>query len=306
MSANSSSFTTAFSLLAPAKLNLFLHITGRRDDGYHQLQTLFQLLDFGDRITFEPTQSGVISLHCDYSLIDTENSNSVSSSGPVSSISMPMDNNLIMQAARRLQRLSGPNAEGVKITVKKKLPSGAGLGGGSSDAAATLIALKRIWKLDLSEKRLCEIGLELGADLPVFIQGKSAWAEGIGEQLQPVDIEESWYLVITPNCSVSTAEIFCHEHLTRNSPAIKMADFLAGRSRNDCESVTRELYPQVREALKWLSQFGEAKMTGTGSSIFALYVDEESARQSLKKLPEQFSGFVAKGINSLEHRFNEA
>jgi len=306
MPANPSSFTTAFSLLAPAKLNLFLHITGRRNDGYHELQTLFQLLDFGDRLTFEPTQSGVISLHCDYSSILTESSTFVSSGGFIPSRCMPLDDNLIMQAARRLQQLSGLDVEGVKITLNKKIPSGAGLGGGSSDAAATLIALKRIWKLDLSEQHLCEIGLELGADVPVFIQGRSAWAEGIGEQLQPVDLGESWYLVITPNCSVSTAEIFCHEHLTRNSPAIKMADFLAGRSRNDCEHVTRQIYPQVHEALKWLGQFGDAKMTGTGSSIFALFVDEETARQSLKKLPEHFNGFVAKGINSLEHRFNEA
>lgn len=280
------------SLLAPAKLNLFLHITGRRADGYHELQTLFQLLDYGDQMQFEKAEPGVISLHLD----------KAESASPATGIeSLPMDNNLIMQAAKRLREVAGSVAVGAKISLQKRIPIGAGLGGGSANAAITLVALNRLWGLKLDKDQLSAIGLELGADVPLFIAGRSAWAEGIGERLRPVELGDTWYLVACPNCSVATAEIFCDEHLTRNSQAIKMHDFLAGRARNDCESVTRKRYPQVDQAIKCLSKFAETRMTGTGSSIFARFKDEASARNVLAKLPEELPGFVAKGIDSLPH-----
>ncbi len=277
----------ALRLLAPAKLNLFLHITGRRADGYHQLQTLFQLLDYGDLVEFEQSAPGVISLHTDRE-------------------DLPIDGNLIIEAANRLKAESGNPDAGVRISLHKRIPIGAGLGGGSADAAITLVALNEFWGLQLGVEKLCEIGVTLGADVPVFIRGKSAWGEGIGDLLQPVELDETWYLVTTPDCPVQTAEIFCHEQLTRNSAAIKMADFLAGRARNDCESVTRKLYPEVDQAIEWLAQFTEARMTGTGSSVFGVFPDEESANKILEKLPPYLQGFVARGINSLEHGFNGA
>lgn len=283
--------TDSLQLLAPAKLNLFLHVTGRRADGYHELQTLFQLLEYGDSMEFAHAEDGVLALH-----VPSVAGNTV----------LPLDNNLILQAAHRLKSLCPQQDAGASITLYKRIPLGAGLGGGSSNAALTLLALNALWQLNLSVEQLCEIGVKLGADVPVFIRGRSAWAEGIGERLQPVELAESWYLVITPECAVSTAEIFSHEQLTRNSPAITIADFLAGRARNDCESVTRKLYAEVDAALNWLAQFTDARMTGTGSSIFASFPDKESADTILAKLPVHLSGFVAKGINSLEQEFHAA
>lgn len=271
--------------LAPAKLNLFLHITGRRSDGYHELQTLFQLLDFGDYMQFETDRSGILSLHLSYADGLTQD--------------VPLDNNLVLRAAELLRVTAGEPTLGASITLEKRLPSGAGLGGGSSDAATCLGALNRLWQLDLSEDRLCEIGVKLGADVPVFIRGKSAWAEGIGERLQPVELGDSWYVVVSPNCSVSTAAIFCHEHLTRNSQAIKMADFLGGTARNDCESVTRKLHPEVDQAFEILAPIADFRMTGTGSSLFARFDSEAAAREVLNTLPESLPGFLAKGIDSL-------
>ncbi|PCJ26218.1 MAG: 4-(cytidine 5'-diphospho)-2-C-methyl-D-erythritol kinase [SAR86 cluster bacterium] len=282
----------SITLLAPAKLNLFLHITGRRADGYHELQTLFQLLDYGDKLTFESADAGVLSLH-----VSTTEMANVNASAE--SEAFPLDNNLILVAARKLLEISDNPLLGAKITLKKQIPMGAGLGGGSSDAAITLIALNQLWGLQLDENQLCAIGIKLGADVPVFIRGRSAWAEGIGEQLNPVELGDFWYLVACPQCSVSTREVFCHEQLTRNTQAIKMADFLAGSARNDCESVTRKLYPQVDQAIKCLSQFAETRMTGTGSSIFARFEDEAAARTVLKALPDSLPGFVAKGIDSI-------
>ncbi len=276
--------------LAPAKLNLFLHITGRRADGYHQLQTLFQLLDYGDQMQFEPADDGQISLHLQ---------SAANSSIATGIEALPMENNLVMTAANRLAQDYGSSKYGAKISLCKRIPMGAGLGGGSANAAITLVALNQLWGLGLSTDQLCELGIKLGADVPLFIRGRSAWGEGIGERLRPVELGDSWYLVLTPNCSVATSEIFCHEHLTRNSQAIKMADFLAGRVRNDCESVTRKLYPEVDQALEYLAQFAEARMTGTGSSVFARFEDEASAQVGLDKLPANMQGFVAKGIDSL-------
>ena len=177
---------------------------------------------------------------------------------------------------------------------------GGGLGGGSSNAATTLIALNRYWQLNLSLTELKALGLQLGADVPLFIDGKSAWGEGVGEKLQAVTLPPRWFLVATPDCAVSTAEIFNHENLTRNSPAIKMADFLAGVARNDCESITCDLYPEVEQALTWLTQFGQARMTGTGASVFADFTAETKANAALSQLPARWQGFVACGLNSLE------
>lgn len=271
--------------LAPAKLNLFLHITGRRADGYHDLQTLFQLLDYGDVMRFATSEDGILALHLSY----------------VGDIArdVPLDNNLVIRAAELLRSAANRPRLGARITLEKRLPSGAGLGGGSSNAATCLRALNRLWALELSEDALCEIGVALGADVPVFLRGKSAWAEGIGERLSPVELGDSWYLVVSPKCSVATAAIFCHEHLTRNSQAIKMADFLAGSARNDCESVTRELHPEVDQAFESLAQFADFRMTGTGSSLFARFDSEAAAREVLDKLPKHLPGFVARGIDSL-------
>ena len=276
--------------LAPAKLNLFLHITGRRQDGYHELQTVFQLLDFGDKMSFEVSDDGILSLH-------------LSSSDGVEN-DTPLDNNLVTKAAALLRLEAGNPLLGASISLNKRLPSGAGLGGGSSNAATCLAALNRLWRLNLSTDKLCEIGVKLGADVPVFIRGKSAWAEGIGEQLSPVELGNSWYLVVSPKCSVSTVEVFCHEHLTRNSQAIKMADFLAGSARNDCESVTRKLHPEVDQAFEILAKFADFRMTGTGSSLFASFEREAAAKKVLNALPENLPGFVAKGIDSLEQDYS--
>jgi len=276
--------------LAPAKLNLFLHITGRRQDGYHELQTVFQLLDFGDKMSFEVSDDGILSLH-------------LSSSDGVEN-DTPLDNNLVTKAAALLRLEAGNPLLGASISLNKRLPSGAGLGGGSSNAATCLAALNRLWRLNLSTDKLCEIGVKLGADVPVFIRGKSAWAEGIGEQLSPVELGNSWYLVVSPKCSVSTVEVFCHEHLTRNSQAIKMADFLAGSARNDCESVTRKLHPEVDQAFEILAKIADFRMTGTGSSLFASFECEAAAKKVLKTLPDNLPGFVAKGIDSLEQDYS--
>ncbi len=271
-------------LLAPAKLNLFLHILGRRPDGYHELQTLFRLLDFGDWLQFEVSEDPVLSLHVD----------------AASSIKdLPLEGNLILQAATRLQAIC-PKPRGVSITVEKHIPMGGGLGGGSADAGITLRALNELWDLHLPAAELMAIGQELGADVPVFVLGQSAWAEGIGERLQPVSLPPAWYLVLTPACEVATAAVFTHEQLTRNSSAIKMADFLAGRSRNDCEPVSRGLYAEVDTALNWLEKFAPARMTGTGAAVFASFDTEAEARAIFEQRPAELDGFIAQGLNSLE------
>lgn len=280
------------SLLAPAKLNLFLHVTARRADGYHELQTLFQLLDHGDRLRFAPQEGGLISLH----IGDTH----AKSWDTHRSAIPPLESNLILRAAFELARLTGCK-EGAAITLEKRLPIGGGLGGGSSNAAVSLLALNELWQLGLSMEELCRIGVGLGADVPVFIRGRSAWGEGVGEILEPVALPEQWYLVVTPPCQVSTATVFKDENLTRNSAKIRIADFLAGRCRNDCEPVTRRLYPAVDEALSWLGQFGEARMSGTGASVFIALANEAAAGEILAGLPAGWNGFAAKGVERMEH-----
>lgn len=264
-------------LLSPAKLNLFLHITGQRGDGYHELQTLFQLLDWGDRLQFKSNNSGEISLHG-------------------ADLGIPAEQNLIVKAAQALPR--NTSKQGVSIHLEKRIPEGGGLGGGSSNAAATLLAMNYLWNLQLGDKALQKIGAKLGADVPVFVAGHTAWAEGIGEFLTPVELPETWYLVIAPGCHVSTAEIFSNEQLTRNTSPIKMAAFFEGNSRNDCQQLVRNLHKEVDNALNWLDNFGTAKLTGTGACVFASFDDEQAATSALSQLPESMSGFVARGINT--------
>lgn len=268
--------TTPLILQCPAKLNLFLHITGRRADGYHTLQTLFQIIDLCDSLQLSPTQDGEISLRCS-----------------VASLAGP--DNLVLRAAHALRDASGCTA-GIAMSLEKRIPMGAGLGGGSSDAASTLLGLNQLWSTGFSIDALAQIGLRLGADVPLFVRGLSAWAEGIGEILTPVELPSKIYLVICPNCHVSTQEIFSHQQLTRNTTAIKMAAFLAGHTRNDCENVVRSLYPPVDEALEWLDQFAQARMTGTGASVFAAFDTAAEAQQVLAQLPSGTTGFVARGL----------
>ena len=291
----------SLSLLAPAKLNLFLHVTGRRADGYHELQTLFQLLDYGDRLHFALQEEGVISLHIRDANPISRDTHRKTVSGDARQVDVvPLENNLILRAAAELARVSGCKA-GAAITLDKRLPVGGGLGGGSSDAAAGLLALNELWGLGLSVDELCRIGVGLGADVPVFVRGRSAWGEGIGETLEPLALPEQWYLVVTPPCEVSTAAVFNDENLTRNSAKIRIADFLAGRCRNDCEPVTRRLYPAVDEALSWLGRFGEARMSGTGASVFIALADEAAGGEILAGLPAGWNGFAAKGIERMRH-----
>lgn len=268
--------TESITLSSPAKLNLFLHITGRRANGYHDLQTVFQLIDYNDDLEFATEKTGILTLHCNNS-------------------ELAGASNLALRAARALQEYTG-SKQGASIYLHKRIPMGAGLGGGSSNAATTLVALNRLWDTHLSVEQLCKLGATLGADVPVFVRGESAWAEGIGEILTPIELPQRFYLVITPDCHVSTADIFSHQQLTRNTTAIKMAAFLARHTRNDCENVVRKLYPPVDEALNWLDQYAPARMTGTGASVFAGFDTEAQARAVLSALPVEMKGFVAQGL----------
>ena len=278
---NEASFTTA-SWPAPAKLNLFLHITGRRPDGYHTLQTLFQFLDVGDELRFDLTRDGRIARA---SLLP----------------GVPEERDLCVRAARLLQVASG-TTQGAVIHLDKRLPLGGGLGGGSSDAATTLLALNELWGCALAPEALATLGLKLGADVPVFVRGHAAWAEGVGEILTPAEPPEGWVVVLVPAVSVSTAQVFAaydrELDLTPYSPAITIRDFHAGRGRNDLEPVVRRLYPEVDNALKWLGNFGDARMTGSGACVFLPVADEESGRVILAQCPAVLAGgFVARGWN---------
>jgi 4-diphosphocytidyl-2-C-methyl-D-erythritol kinase len=235
-------------------------------------------------MTFAPNDSGLLSL---------------SAHGPTAN-TMPLDGNLILRAAELLRATCPGKTLGADILIDKRLPAGAGLGGGSSDAAATLVSLNQLWELGLTREQLGAIGVTLGADVPVFVRGHSAWAEGVGDQLTDIMLGQRIYLVATPNCAVSTAEIFGMPDLTRNTQAIKMPDFLAGRSRNDCEAVTRRLYPLVASTIDWLAQYASARMTGTGASVFAEFNDSDSAQAALQDLPDYCTGFVARGIDKIE------
>ncbi|WP_286928852.1 4-(cytidine 5'-diphospho)-2-C-methyl-D-erythritol kinase [Pseudomonas sp. UBA7721] len=273
----------ALTLPAPAKLNLWLHIIGRRADGYHELETVFQFLDHGDELSFAVREDGVIRLHSD---LDT----------------VPHDSNLIVRAARQLQAQSGTPL-GADIWLNKVLPMGGGIGGGSSDAATTLLGLAHLWQLEWDEDRLAALGLGLGADVPVFVRGHAAFAQGVGEQLTPVDPEQPWYVVLVPQVSVSTAEIFSHPQLTRDSLPLKMRPVPKGNSRNDCQPVVEQNYPEVRNALNSLGKFIEARLTGTGSCVFGAFPSKAEADKVLALLSATQTGFVAKGSNiSMLHR----
>ena len=262
---------------APAKLNLFLHIIGQRPNGYHELQTVFQLLDCGDDLKFERTNDGIVSL--------TDNLADVAAI-----------DNLVYRAAVALKAHANVSY-GATIELTKRLPAGGGLGGGSSDAATTLLALNKLWQCGLSLSELAAIGLVLGADIPVFIHGRTAWAEGVGEKLTPVVIPPKWYLVIHPKIMVSTTAVFGHKNLTRNGRAITLAAFLEGQGHNDCESVVRNTYPAVDKALNWLSQFAKPSLTGTGACIFAAFSDKANAEKVLEKLPATWQGLIACGVD---------
>ncbi len=283
----------SLTLLSPAKLNLFLHINGRRPDGYHELQTLFQLLDFGDTLHFEKNQSGTVRLKT-----------------PLPGV--PEGDNLIVRAAKLLLPHRKSATDGTEIAIDKQLPMGGGIGGGSSNAATTLLALNKLWNCQLSVKKLAELGRNLGADVPVFVHGHSAFAEGVGEILQAVELPEYWYLVLTPDCHVSTAEIFSNELLTRDTPKIKIAPALEGqgfsKTHNDCEALVKTLYPPIGEAINWLNQFGTGRLTGTGACCFCRFESEAEARQVLNEARSTFKGFIAKGVNlsPAHQRLNEA
>lgn len=262
---------------APAKLNLFLHVVGRRPDGYHLLQSVFRFLDYGDRLHFKLRQDGRVTRTTDLP-------------------GVPQEKDLVVRAARLLQEATGCTL-GVDIAVEKHLPMGGGLGGGSSDAATVLLALNRLWHLDLPRAELQRLGLQLGADVPVFVFGESAFAEGVGELLQPVSLPPAWYVVIVPAVAVATAEIFAAPELTRDTTSIKMCDLSTAQLRNDLQAVVCARYPEVATCLNWLEQFGNARMTGSGACVFAEFATQHEAHQALARKPAKWQGFVAQGLD---------
>ena len=267
---------------SPAKLNLFLYITGRRADGYHDLQTLFQFLDYGDSLDIEPRNDDAIRLLT-----------------PVPGVAD--EDNLIVRAARMLAAKARDNGFrgplGADIAVEKQLPMGGGLGGGSSNAATTLVALNHLWKTGFSDEQLAELGVTLGADVPVFVRGRAAFAEGVGEVLTFVEPEEKWYLVAHPGESISTPVIFNDPELPRNTPKRRLDTLLKCEFRNDCEVIARKRFRKVDAALSWLLEYAPSRLTGTGACVFAEFDTESAARQVLKQAPEWLHGFVARGVN---------
>jgi 4-diphosphocytidyl-2-C-methyl-D-erythritol kinase len=266
---------------APAKLNLFLHVTGRRPDGYHELQTLFQLIDLSDTVSLSVTDDGRIQR-------------------PAGPAGVDPDSDLTVRAAKALQAATGCRA-GVSIRIAKRIPMGGGLGGGSSDAATVLLALNHLWGCRLPVDELARLGLPLGADVPVFVRGSSAWAEGVGERLVPVELPERWYVVIHPGVAVPTRDVFQSPELTRNTPVITIRAFFGpdggSGSRNDCEPVVRARYPEVADALSWLGNFAPARLTGTGSCIFAAFGSAIDAERVAARAPDRWRSYVARGLN---------
>lgn len=270
----------SLTLPAPAKLNRLLRITGRRPDGYHELQTLFQFLDHGDTLRLTRRDDAEIRL-------------------TPALPGVPAETNLILRAARRLQAESGTRW-GADIHLEKRLPLGGGLGGGSSDAATALHGLERLWGLDLGERRLAELGLRLGADVPVFVHGRAAWAEGVGERLTPVELDTPWFLVVHPGVTVPTAEVFGAAELTRNTPPITMARALEGGAaswHNDCEATVRRRYPEVARALDWLGARAPSMLTGTGACVFARLDSRADAERLADQVPGHWQAFAARGLN---------
>jgi 4-diphosphocytidyl-2-C-methyl-D-erythritol kinase len=263
--------------VAPAKLNLMLQIVGRRADGYHELQTVFQIIDLHDTVYLTAL---------DHAAIERP-------SGPDS---VAAEDDLTVRAARKLQATVG-TAQGARIEVHKRIPMGGGLGGGSSDAAAVLVGLNELWRGGLSVDELAALGLELGADVPVFVRGSSAWAEGLGERLTPVSLPSTWYVVIHPGVAVPTREIFQANELTRNSPVTTIRGFFDSGGRNDCEPVVRARFPQVAEALDWLARFAPSRLTGTGACVFASFKSAADAERVAARVPDQWTSFVARGLD---------
>ena len=267
----------ARSFPAPGKLNLMLRVVGRRADGYHLLQTVFRFIDYGDTLTFRLRRDGVI--------------NRVNA---VEGVTVEQD--LALRAARLLRDCAGAKA-GVDITLDKRLPLGGGLGGGSSDAATTLLALNCLWELDLARARLLELALELGADVPVFVFGENAWAEGVGEELRSVILPPAWYVVLAPPVTVSTQRIFAHPGLKRDTKMVRIQSFsAAGPNENDLQAVVCQEHPEIGRHLAWLNQFGRAMLTGSGACVFAAFDSAGEAREVLAKLPGSMTGFVARGL----------
>ncbi|MBE0362493.1 4-diphosphocytidyl-2-C-methyl-D-erythritol kinase [Pseudoalteromonas ulvae UL12] len=267
---------TSLSLIAPAKLNLFLHINGRRADGYHELETLFVFLNYGDQLDFTVNPNGQIQLSCDNQALAN-------------------NDNLIIKAARALKEHSHALL-GVDIHLTKRLPMGGGVGGGSSDAATTLLALNQLWQCGYTLDQLAEIGLTLGADVPVFVRGFAAIAHGIGEQLEAVDLPPSWYLVVHPNVHISTQAIFTHPDLPRDTPKLS-GPWQSAKLYNDCESLVKKLAPEVEKTLLWLLEYAPSRMTGTGACCFASFAEEADALKALNALPAHWQGFVAQSVN---------
>lgn len=262
---------------APAKLNLFLHVTGRRADGYHELQTVFRFVDHGDRLRFAVRDDGVVRRVA----------------GPAN---VPEDLDLTIRAARLLQRETGVRS-GADVAVEKHLPMGGGLGGGSTDAATALLVLNHLWGTGLRRAELQALALQLGADVPVFVFGRSAFAEGVGEILVPIDLPPAWYVVVAPAAHVSTVEVFRHPELTRDTDRIRMPAFFSEPTRNDLQAVVSALVPEVRQALEWLGSFGPARMTGSGSCVFCGFPSEREAREVWSRRPAGTQGFVAAGLD---------
>ena len=268
---------------SPAKLNLFLYITGQRPDGYHTLQTLFQFLDYGDTLTITPRTDGQLRLLT-----------------PVAGV--PDEENLIIRAARLLMKAAAetgrlPAGSGADISIEKRLSMGGGLGGGSSNAATVLVALNHLWQCGLPEDELATLGLTLGADVPVFVRGHAAFAEGVGEVLTPVDVAEKWYLVAHPGVSIPTPIIFRDPELPRNTPVRSIETLLNCEFGNDCEVIARKRFREVDDVLSWLLEYAPSRLTGTGACVFAEFDTELAARQVLEQAPEWLQGFVAKGVN---------
>ena len=271
------SLNPVWRLPAPAKLNLFLHITGMREDGYHNLQTIFQILDYSDEVSLSLRQDGLI---CRTNGLED----------------VPADEDLIVRAAQALKSYTG-TAYGANVGVEKKLPVGGGIGGGSSDAATTLLGLNELWQCGLEKAELLSIAAKLGADVPVFVNGYSAWAEGIGEKLTTLELPELWYLVIHPGVFISTAKLFSSELLTRDKDILRMRVFPEADTENVFESVVRKTHSEVDKSLKWLDNYSTAKMTGTGSCLFASFKSHQEAEKVLKQAPEEWSAFIAKAVN---------
>jgi len=262
---------------APAKLNLFLHVTGRRPDGYHELQTVFQLIDLCDTIAISVRADGRIERPGGPPGVDPES-------------------DLTVRAARALQVATGCGL-GATLRVRKRIPMGGGLGGGSSDAATVLLGLNELWGCRIPVDQLARLGLPLGADVPVFVRGSSAWGQGVGEDLQPLELPESWYVVIHPGVAVGTRDVFQSPELTRNSPVITIRAFFQSGGRNDCEPVVRARFPEVAEALDWLGRFAPARLTGTGSCIFAPCATAIDAERLAARVPDRWTSYVARGLN---------